>query len=199
VAINSQPQRLFLLSPADCGGKRAQLLRNRGASFELARRLRSTEGASLGEVFSFLSGLYFRGKLAYARSFARPPHAEVGIAVITAGDGLQPVDTSVRLADLDRYAGVPIDPREARYRAPLERDLSAMAQRLDDDCHVVLLGSIATGKYLDVLSAALGRRLYYPKVFVGLGDMSRGALLLRSAAAQTELEYVIATSAARSR
>ena len=44
------------------------------ADFDLAKRLRSSEGASLGEVFSFLSGLYFRGKFAYSTHFGRPPH-----------------------------------------------------------------------------------------------------------------------------
>ena len=67
------PFRIFLLSPAHCGGKRAELLLNDRASFSLAVRLRSEAGATLGEAFSFLSGLYFRGKLAYADHFARPP------------------------------------------------------------------------------------------------------------------------------
>ena len=30
-------------------------------------------GAPIGEVFSFLSSLYFRGKLTYAQRFAAPP------------------------------------------------------------------------------------------------------------------------------
>ena len=65
--------RIFLLSPADCGGTRADLLMRERAAFPLAVRLRSAGGVTLGEAFSFLSGLYFRGKLAYARRFARPP------------------------------------------------------------------------------------------------------------------------------
>ena len=43
------------------------------ATFDLAVRLRGPGGAALGEVFSFMSGLYFRGKLAYARTFPAPP------------------------------------------------------------------------------------------------------------------------------
>ena len=35
------------------------------ARFELAQKLQRGEKVPLGEVFSFLSGLYFRGKLAY--------------------------------------------------------------------------------------------------------------------------------------
>ena len=62
--------RVFLLSPASTAGKRCQQLLSKRAEFELAVRLR-LEGASLGEVFSFLSALYFRGKLTYARAFAQ--------------------------------------------------------------------------------------------------------------------------------
>ena len=65
--------RVFILSPASCAGQRARLVFNASARFDLAVRLRSPEGAALGDVFSFLSGLYFRGKLAYARAFAAPP------------------------------------------------------------------------------------------------------------------------------
>jgi hypothetical protein len=56
--------RIFLLSPARTDGKRASMAMNPTAKFELARQLRSDVGASIGDVFSFLSGLYFRGKLA---------------------------------------------------------------------------------------------------------------------------------------
>src|SRR4051812_32540072 len=68
--VSAMPQKLFILSPAHCGGKRASFLFNDRANFELARKLRTPAGATLGETFSFLSGLYFRGKLAYARRFA---------------------------------------------------------------------------------------------------------------------------------
>src|SRR5688572_22377835 len=62
-------QRVFLLSPARCSGERANLVYRKQASFPLAVRLR--EGlATLGETFTFLSGLYFRGKLGYANRFA---------------------------------------------------------------------------------------------------------------------------------
>ena len=42
--------RVFLLSPAHCGGQRARLVLRQAARFDLARRLRSWQGASLGEV-----------------------------------------------------------------------------------------------------------------------------------------------------
>jgi hypothetical protein len=60
-----------------------------------------------------------------------------------------------------------------------------------------LRGSVATGKYLDVLLEALGDRLRFPVAFVGRGDMSRGALLLRAARSAEELEYALVRGAVR--
>jgi len=74
---------------------------------------------------------------------------------------------------------------------PLERDLAALAAALPKTARVVLLGSVATGKYVDVLTSALGRQLHYPPSFIGRGDMSRGGLLLRCASAATELDYAV--------
>lgn len=181
--------RIFLLSPADCSGKRARLLQSPRADHDLARRLRTPEGAPLGDVFSFVSSLYFRGKLTYARTFARPPRGVAGIHVITACDGLAQPESPLRLPDIDRYAAVPIDPDEARYREPLVRDLGLVAKHWGQ-AEVVLLGSIASGKYTDLLTAAFGDRLVFPEDFVGRGDMSRGGLLLRSAREGRELRYV---------
>ena len=95
------------------------------AQFSLARQLRSPEGTSLGEVFSFVSGLYFRGKLAYARRFARPPDpanpvAAGGILVITPNAGLRSPDTPITLASLEAFAAVSIDLANGAYRQPLE-------------------------------------------------------------------------------
>jgi hypothetical protein len=194
--------RVFLLSPADCSGKRARLLQRPQADHELARRLRGEEGAPLGEVFSFVSSLYFRGKLAYARRFARPPREVAvggggnGIYVITPGDGLVPPDSAIRLADLRRYATVPVDRDEERYRLPLLRDLRAL-RRESGESEVVLLGSIASSKYADVLTSVLGDRLFFPEDFVGRGDMSRGGLMLRSAREGRELRYVALVGAER--
>ena len=58
------------------------------AEFELARRLRGKCGAPIAEVFTFLSGLYFRGKIAYATAFARPQTGTPGVFVITPTRGL---------------------------------------------------------------------------------------------------------------
>src|SRR3954468_10049751 len=99
-------RQLFVLSPASRSGQRAELLYNERAQFFLARRLRE-EGATLGEVFSFLSGLYFRGKLTYARAFAGSyVDGDAEIRVITTSRGLVDPGTIVRLKDLREFAGV---------------------------------------------------------------------------------------------
>ncbi|HMH26912.1 MAG TPA: hypothetical protein VK542_10055 [Gemmatimonadaceae bacterium] len=182
--------RIFLLSPASSGGKRAALLLNDRAAFDIAKRVRSDEGAPLGEVFSFLSGLYFRGKLTYARAFASPPPSETsGVHLITATDGLWSPTKRVTLSDLERFATVPIDAKEPLYRLPLERDAERLAGSVGEGCEVVLLGSIATRKYVDVLEPIFGDRLLFPMEFIGHGDMARGAMLLKRAASGDELTY----------
>ncbi len=185
--------RTFLLSPARLDGQRAKLLFRDGARFPLALRLREPAGATLGEVFSFLSGLYFRGKLGYARRFAPVPQ---GTFIITSERGLVPPETPVTLDDLRAMSAVPIDVEEPRYCEPLVRDVRALCER-DPPSGVVLLGSIATPKYVDPLLACLGERLLFPAEFVGRGDMSRGGLLLRRVDAGEELAYVPVRDAAR--
>jgi hypothetical protein len=188
--------RIFLLSPAHCGGKRAGYLLNEAARFDLARRVREPDGAPLGEVFSFLSGLYFRGKLQYANRFARPPVGMDGVLAITANRGLVPVETPITLQDLRDLGRVDIDSENPLYRLPLERDARAIVAAAPN-CQIVLLGSIATGKYVDVLSDIFGRRLHFPEEFAGRGDMSRGGLMLRCVAESTELAYVPVIGARR--
>ena len=61
------------------------------------------------KVFTFLSALYFRGKLAYARAFARPPASAEGVLIITPTAGLLPPDTLVRLSRLRGFSRVPIN------------------------------------------------------------------------------------------
>ncbi len=151
----------------------------------------------MGEVFSFLSGLYFRGKLVYALSFARPPARRAGVYVITPGAGLCVPEEPVTVERLRSFAGVPIDPREARYVEPLLRDAHALAAGLGRRAEMVLLGSVATGKYVEPLLQAFAERLRFPREFVGRGDMSRGGLLLRCVAAGRELEYVPVSGAVR--
>jgi hypothetical protein len=177
-------RRIFLLSPAHCGGKRAAILMSERAVFPLAQRLRSA-GISLGEAFSFLSGLYFRGKLTYASRFARAPAGEAGVRVITTQRGLLGADSTVGIEDLREFGTVDIRADQPAYRGPLQRD----ASQLSPEVEVVLLGSIATGKYVDVLLEVVGERLLFPIDFVGRGDMSRGALLLQAARTGQELVY----------
>jgi hypothetical protein len=194
--------RVFLLSPANCNGARGRMVVSPKASFALAQQVRQPAGAPLGEVFSFVSGLYFRGKLAYARRFARPPDpadpvTAGGVLVITPSAGLRAADTPVTVASLTRFAGVDIDLANRAYRVPLEKGARALQAAIGPDCDVVLLGSIASGKYVELLLPIFGARLVFPPAFVGRGDMSRGGLMLRCVEAGTELEYAPLEGAVR--
>ena len=178
---------MFLLSPAFCGGRRgAVLLKDGGASLPAQRLAAGT--LSLGDAFSFVSGLYFRGKLAYARHFAadRTP----GVAVITPTRGLQPPELIVDGALLREFVGVDLGSGDPRYLEPLVRDLRDLSARLEPGARAVLLGSVATAKYLEPIADVLGDRLFFPRDFIGRGDMSRGALLLQRVDANHELDYV---------
>lgn len=184
--------RVFLLSPASTTGRRAQFLFNDSATFDLARKLRRKHGATLGEVFSFLSGLYFRGKLTYATAFAKKKN----IFVITSNRGLQSPDLRITVDELRAFAGEDISAKNEIYRTALLRHANVLqANRNLGD--VVLLGSIASGKYVDVLTEVFGERLLFPQEFVGRGDMSRGGLLLRCVDEMKELTYVPVLGAQR--
>ncbi len=187
--------RIFLLSPAFCGGQRAKILFNPAADFPLALRLRSG-GVPIGELFAFLSGLYFRGKLAYARAFDQPPHGISGLYVITPTRGLVDPDTLLTLDDMREFAEVNIASQSGRFLEPLARDAQSIASN-SRDAHAILLGSIATDKYVGTLAAAFGDRLRFPVEFVGRGDMSRGGLMLRSARDGAELTYIAVSGATR--
>jgi hypothetical protein len=181
-------QTLFLLSPAKLNGKRGKMLLNPQARFALAQALHSPEGAALGDVYSFVSGLYFRGKAAYAARFASAA-APLGSWIITPGGGLVRLDervTAQRLADWQR---VWIDEKNPHFTAPLVRHVSELLDRVGPEARFVLLGSVASKKYVVPLLEVLGARLFYPAKFEGLGDMARGALLLRCVREQRELEY----------
>jgi hypothetical protein len=188
--------RIFLLSPAHTGGERARILFRDEAAFPLAREVRQ-RGAPLGEVFAFLSGLYFRGKLAYARAFARPPAGVPGVVVITSCEGLVSPDQIVDLPRLLRYAEVDIDAGEDRYRTPLTRDARLLAEAAGPQCDFVLLGSVASAKYVEPFQEAFGERLLFPADFVGRGDMSRGGLMLRAVDAGVELHCIPVAGAQR--
>jgi len=183
-------QRVFLLSPAYPRGGRARMIMSERAQFDLARRLRSKRGATIAEVFTFLSGLYFRGKIAYASVFAQPFAGSSGVFVITPTRGLVDAGMRMTIDDLREFAEIKIDENDPRYRKPLEQSVQRLAKRLSAQADIVLLGSIATGKYVDVLLAHFQERLRFPGDFVGRGDMSRGGLMLRCAVDRQELEYI---------
>ncbi len=188
--VDIAAERIFLLSPAYAGGRRAQMILSERAQFDLARRLRGKGGATIAEVFTFLSGLYFRGKIAYANAFARSQEGHCGVFVITPSRGLLDARSPITSSDLREFAKIDIDEADPRYRKPLEKSVRRLAKDLSADCDVVLLGSIATGKYVEVFLKHFRERLRFPADFVGRGDMSRGGLLLRCAADRAELQYI---------
>jgi hypothetical protein len=181
---------VFLLSPAFCGGRRASILLNTRSQAVTALEFRSGR-MSLGRAFAFMSGLYFRGKLAYAERFG-------DVLVITPTRGLQPPSLPFNLELLREFAVGDVSLDNPAYRRALAKDARALARRIGD-AQVVLLGSVASGKYVDVLLPVFGDRLRFPIDFVGRGDMSRGGLLLRSAASGVELPYEALTAGVRPR
>jgi hypothetical protein len=189
-----RPRRIFLLSPANAGGIRARMLLGGNGRSALALQLRN-DGVPLGEIFTFISGLYFRGKLAYAQRFADVPASAPGAFVITACGGLIPPQTVLTLEQLREISNGSIEASDIRYRAPLDRDLKTLFEFVGESCEIVLLGSVATPKYVEPLLAVFGERLLFPAEFAGRGDMSRGGLMLRCAREGTQLTYVpVATS-----
>jgi len=187
--------RVFLLSPANCSGTRAKQILSPKAEFALACELRSRRGAMLGDVFAFISGLYFRGKLTYAMRYADPPDRDnpivgFGVHVITPNAGLRSPDTFVTPNAIRAFADEDVHQHNAEYRRPLEKSARALLGEIGSDCEIVLLGSVASPKYIDVFTQIFGERLLFPIDFVGRGDMSRGGLLLRRAREGVELPYV---------
>jgi hypothetical protein len=189
--------KIYILSPARCDGRRAKALLNPAADFPLAHQLRQPDGATIGEVFAFLSGLYFRGKLTYALSFASGEAPTHPVRIITTNRGLLTPDYRVRPDDLADFARVDLSAAGREFEAPLLRDARAIARKTTPEILIVLLGSIATNKYVTPLISVFGERLVFPREFVGRGDMSRGGLLLRNARSGQELEYVPVQTATR--
>jgi hypothetical protein len=186
---------IFLLSPARCDGRRTTTLLSPKARFPLALQLRESAGAPLGEVFAFLSGLYFRGKLTYARTFAA--HGSISIRIITTNRGLLDPDERVRQKDVVSFGRVDLSRAGDAFLRPLRRDAEYLDDAIAGDANVVLLGSIASDKYVAPLLEVFGNRLVFPRDFIGRGDMSRGGLMLRQAQAGTELEYIPVANAVR--
>jgi hypothetical protein len=192
-----QSHTVFLLSPANLSGARAGFVLRAQSEAPLARDLRDARGVPLVEAFSFVSSLYFRGKAAYARAFGRPPEGVAGALVITPAEGLRPLDERVTADRLRAWARVPIASRNADFTRPLVRDVEALERAFGATTRFVLLGSVASDKYVHPLTRVFGDHLLFPPAFVGRGDMSRGALLLRAARERQELAYAPVEGAVR--
>ncbi|HEX4163955.1 MAG TPA: hypothetical protein VHZ55_00650 [Bryobacteraceae bacterium] len=183
------PNRIFLLSPAKAGGPRYSMLLREQADFDLASRLRAG-AATISEIYSFISGLYFRGKMAYADTFRASPSGVPGALVIVPGAGLIPPETLIDPGQLRAIAEVPVDEANPAFRGPLMDAAKLVDQYAEGTCSYVLLGSVASGKYTNPLLEIFGERLLFPADFVGRGDMSRGGLMLRQAHSRIELPYI---------
>lgn len=199
--VEARPPRIFILSPARLDGERAQMLFEARTKSPIAAQLRTREGVAIGEVFRFLSSLYFRGKLAYANKYVRAPENAPwmgsGALVMTANRGVLPVETRVCLEHLEAFAETDIGRGDREFRAPLERDAKKISEAIGERGEIVLLGSIASKKYVEPLISVFGERLLFPGEFVGRGDMSRGGLLLRAVEAGEELQYLQVLGAPR--
>jgi hypothetical protein len=135
--------------------------------------------------------------MAYSRQFANPPRGVAGSYVITTNCGLIPPQTKFTMPELQALSKNQIDLTDKHYCRTLRCSAEDIAGKLTKQCDVVLLGSIATGKYVDLLLQVFDHRLLFPIDFVGRGDMSRGGLMLRCAADNTELEYGLVRGAVR--
>ncbi len=171
------------------------LVRER-AGFDLAVKLREGS-ATIGEVYSFISGLYFRGKMAYAEAFRAAPPGVPPALVMVPGAGLVPPETPVLIEQLRATADIPVDERNDTYRNALLQAARLLDQHAGAECLYVLLGSVASGKYTGPLLEIFGERLVFPADFVGRGDMSRGGLMLRCARSGIELTYIPVQGAVR--
>ena len=185
---------VFLLSPANLSGARGKLLFRESSQIDLVRRLRRSQ-ATIGEVFSFVSGLYFRGKLAYATRFANPPQGLSGVRIITSSSGLLHPNELITVNWLRTTSNSLVDPSNPIYRDPLINDAKTLRRSMSSRTRIVLLGSIATPKYVLPLLEIFGAHLFFPTDFVGRGDMSRGSLLLRSARQDRQLTYAPVSTA----
>jgi hypothetical protein len=181
------PTLRFLLSPAHLGGARAARLTSLDARFAVAQSYRDGT-LSIGEAFSWISALYFRAKLRYARHFGAR-HGGGPAQVIAPGFGLVAEDWLLSGERFTRLCQVPVDTQDRRFRQPLEAACAGLARSLDRDDRIVFLGGLAGDRYLAVLAPALGPRLFVPIDFVGRGQMQRGSLLLQAIAENRELAY----------
>ena len=144
---------------------------------------------------AWLSALYFRGKLAYARAFADPSPGAASALVMAPGLGLHPPEALIGVAHLTAMGNTEVE--SAEFVRQLRADANRIKKELRADTEIVLLGSIASGKYVDTLIDVFGARLVFPAEFVGRGDMSRGGMMLRAARAGEPLAYAMLAGAVR--
>ena len=124
-----------------------------------------------------MSGLYFRGKITYARKFGRA-------FVITPDQGLIPAETTITSQVLIRFADAEIDLGNPGYRTPLEQTARALADEAGARCAVRAARQRRVGEICPGAERRFSvRGSSFRRTFVGRGDMSRGGLLLRAAAA----------------
>ena len=190
--IEPPPPRIFLLSPAHCGGRRAELLLGGGGRFALALQLHEGGTIPLGEAFTFLSGLYFRGKLAYARRFARPPAGVPGVQVITTNRGLLPADTpSHDATSCGPSRGRDIRAGEPRYRSRCggTSRRSTGGEPREHRRRSFCWAASRPASTWTCCSTSWASGSSFRRSSWAAGDMSRGALLLRAARADEELAY----------
>lgn len=196
ISGDTLPRRIFFLSPASISGIRSKMLSNPHAQFDLARRIRHS-GVPLGEIYSIISGLYFRGKLRYAETFGNPPPGMSAVHIITPAAGLLLPTALVILAYLEGISAAAIDPSNRQYREALDRDALRLRTLIEPSTEVILLGSVATLKYVEPLLEIFGQRLLFPAEFAGRGNMSRGSLLLRPSSEGHPLKHVSVARAVR--
>jgi hypothetical protein len=187
--LPAPPSRIFLLSPANAGGRRYSILTSSESSFELALKFRAGS-ATLGEIYSFISGLYFRGKIAYAAAFGADPGQSSSALVIVPGLGMLPPETVFSPEQLRATAQIVVDEDNPVHHDALLAAAASVDRATGHQCSFVLLGSVASAKYTAALLKVLDHRLLFPAEFVGRGDMSRGSMMLRSAASGQELIYI---------
>jgi hypothetical protein len=124
------PHKIFLLSPANLSGLRAKQLASPRAKFATALKYQSPEGVPIAEAFAFMSALYFRGKIAYARHFADPKD---GVLIITSGYGLVPPEWPLNEERMKRMQKIDVDVASRSYTKPLKDHAKQLASMLQPD------------------------------------------------------------------
>jgi hypothetical protein len=109
--------------------------------------------------------------------------------------GLRSPETAIATHHLRAMGELEVE--SEAYVVQLRNDALAINAEIQVDTQIVLLGSIASGKYVDTLIDVFGARLVFPEAFVGRGDMSRGGMMLRAAKSGEELAYAMVAGTQR--